>query len=256
MRQVAEHFGYPVNRSGFILSPFRKEKTASCKLYRNSYYDFSAAVGGDLIKFTASILNINNWEACQYLIQAFSLPISLSDGIDRREEIERRQRERQRQEGRQQAFRAALLGEIDSLKRWADIYRAALEKQLYEPFCEMWGYCINELQKAEHKLDILCTMDQDTYRRMKPYAAAGLSSDCPQWFIDALAILAKDGAFQATKKELARIEKQRDFELRRQPGEGRQQKRGEVRRRRERENLQKMSDSDLIMLLENLIGVI
>lgn len=35
-----------------------------------------------------------------------------------------------------------------------------------------------------------------------------------------------------------------------------QEKRGEVRRRREQEDLQKMSDSDLIMLLENLIGVI
>ena len=78
MRQVAEHLGYSVNRSGFILSPFRKEKTASCKLYRNSYYDFSTAAGGDLIRFTAAILNINNWEACQYLVQAFSLPISLS----------------------------------------------------------------------------------------------------------------------------------------------------------------------------------
>lgn len=255
MRQVAEHFSYPVNRSGFILSPFGKEKTASCKLYRNSYYDFSAAAGGDLIKFTATILNINNWEACQYLIQAFSLPISLSGGADRREEIERRQRERERQEERKEEFRTALSGEIDSLKRWADIYRTAIEKRLYEPFSDMWGYCINELQKAEYKLDILCIADQGAYRRMKPDVAAGLSSDRPQWLLDVLAILAEDGAFQATKEEIAKIEKQRDFELCRQPGERRQQKRGEVRRKREQEDLQQMSDSDLIMLLENLIGV-
>lgn len=32
-------------------------------------------------------------------------------------------------------------------------------------------------------------------------------------------------------------------------------KRGEMKRKQERENLQLMSDSDLIMLLENLIGV-
>lgn len=213
MRQVAEHFGYPVNRSGFILSPFGKEKTASCKLYRNSYYDFSTATGGDLIKFTAAILNINNWEACQYLIQAFSLPISLSGGADRREEIERRQRERQRQEERKQEFRTALSGEINSLKRWADIYRTAIEKRLHEPFSDMWGYCINELQKAEYKLDILCTADQETYRRMKPDAAAGLSSDRPQWLLDVLEILAENGAFQATQRELAEIQAQRDFEL-------------------------------------------
>lgn len=33
------------------------------------------------------------------------------------------------------------------------------------------------------------------------------------------------------------------------------QKEGEIRRKQERENLQQMSDSDLIMLLESLIGV-
>ncbi len=46
--------------------------------------------GGDLIKYTAAILNINNWEACQYLVQAFSLPISLSGITDRRERFKRR----------------------------------------------------------------------------------------------------------------------------------------------------------------------
>lgn len=181
MRQVAEHLGYPVNRSGFIFSPFKKEKTASCKLYRNSYYDFSTGAGGDLIKFVAVILKINNREACQYLVQAFSLSISLSGGTDRREEIERRQRERQRQEVREQEFKAALFGEIDSLKCRADVYRIALEKQLYEPFSDTWAYCIKELQKVGYKLDILCGADQEAYRRMKPKVELGLSSDRPQW---------------------------------------------------------------------------
>lgn len=222
MQQVAEHFGYPINRSGFILSPFGKEKTASCKLYRNSYYDFSTASGGDLIKFTAVILNINNWEACQYLVQAFSLSISLSGGTDRREEIERRQRERQRQEERKQEFRAALSGEIDSLKHWADIYKTAIEKRLYELFSDMQAYCISELQRTEYKLDILCAADQDAYRRMKPDVTAGLSSDHPQWLLDTLAILAEDGAFQATQSELMEIQTQREFELlKRQPGKDR-----------------------------------
>lgn len=205
--------GHSVNRSGFIHSPFKEERTASCKIYPHSFYDFSSGTGGDCIRFVSLVLGVNNWEACQYLIQAFSLPISLSGGTDRREEIERRQRERQRQEERKQEFRAALLGEIDSLKRWADIYRIAIEKRLYEPLSDMWGYCINELQKTEYKLDILCTADQDTYRRMKPDVAAGLSSDRPQWLLDTLAILAEDGTFHATQSELTEIQAQRDFEL-------------------------------------------
>ena len=210
MRQVAEHLGYSVNCSGFVLSPFGKEKTASCKLYHNSYYDFSTGAGGDLIRFTATILNINNWEACQYLVQAFSLPISLSGGADRREEIERRQRERQWQEERKREFKAALSGEIDNLQRWSAIYKTAIEKRLYEPFSDTWSHCINELQKAEYKLDILCAADQGAYRRMKPDMAAGLSSDRLQWTLDCLAILAEDGAFLATKSELAEIKAQKN----------------------------------------------
>lgn len=221
MRQVAEHFNYSINRSGFIPSPFGKEKTASCKLYRNSYYDFSTASGGDLIKFTAAILNINNWEACQYLVQAFSLPISLSGAADRREEIEQRQRERQRQEERKQEFKAALLEEIDSLKRWKQLYQRAIDEQIYSPLSEMQGYIISELQKTSYKLDILCASNCKSYRRMKPDVEKGLSSDYPQWVLDTLAILAEDGMFQETQSELAEIQAQRDFESNRQPGKDR-----------------------------------
>ncbi len=210
MKQVAEHLGFKPDRAGFIHSPFKEERTASCKLYKHSFYDFATNTGGDLIKFTALVLGVNNWKASQYLIQAFSLLISLSGGTDRKGEIERRQREQQRREERKQEFKAALLDEIDRLKRWTDIYRAALEKRLYEPFSDTWSHCINELQKAEYKLDILCAADQGAYRRMKPDMAAGLSSDRLQWTLDCLAILAEDGAFLATKSELAEIKAQKN----------------------------------------------
>lgn len=140
-------------------------------------------------------------------------------------------------------------GEINGLKQQADTYRAAIEKTLYKPFSDMWCYCINELQKAEYKLDILCASDQESYRRLKPDKAAGLSSDRPQWLLDTLSILAEDGIFQATEDEIAKIKRQRDFELNRRP-----ENRGEVKRTQGRENLQQMSNSDLIALLGNLIG--
>lgn len=222
MQQVAEHFGYSVNRSGFILSPFSKEKTASCKLYRNSYYDFSTAAGGDLIKFTAGILNANNWEACKYLVQAFSLPISLSGSTDHREEIERRQREQQRQQKREKEFKAALLAEIGSLKTWEQACQRAIDLEIYSPWSEMRSYVMSELQKVTYKLDILCGSNMEAYRRMKPDIKNGISSDRPQWFLDVLAVLQEDGVFQATQSELEEIKAQRDFELlERQPGKDR-----------------------------------
>lgn len=156
MRQVAEHFGYEVNRSGFILSPFGNEKTPSCKLYRNSYYDFSAAVGGDLVQFTAAINGTNNWQACQYLIEAFSLPYSLSDNTDNWDQIQRRERERRKKREKEKQFNEAWLSEVSRLKAWENIYQQVLGKKIFPPLSEMWAFTVVELQKVSYKLDVLC----------------------------------------------------------------------------------------------------
>ncbi len=161
MQQVAEHFGYKVNRSGFILSPFGNEKTPSCKLYRNSYYDFSTAAGGDLIQFTAAINGTNNWQACQYLIEAFSLPYSLSGDIDNREQIRRREQEKQKQQEKEERFKEAWLSEADSLKMWERLYKRAIEEKIFSPLSEMQEFVVSELQKTSHKLDILCGLIGD-----------------------------------------------------------------------------------------------
>ena len=156
MQQVAEHFGYKVNRSGFILSPFRNEKTPSCKLYRNSYYDFSTAAGGDLIQFTAAINGSNNWQACQYLIEAFSLPYSLSGNTDNREQILCREQERQQQQETEERFKTAWIAEVNRLKTWESIYERAVKEKLFPPLSDLQAFTIGELQKTSHKLDVLC----------------------------------------------------------------------------------------------------
>ena len=57
MVDVARHFGYASNRAGFIKSPFKEERTASCKLYTRSFYDFSSGTGGDIIRFCYPLPN-------------------------------------------------------------------------------------------------------------------------------------------------------------------------------------------------------
>ncbi len=156
MQQVAEHFGYKANRSGFILSPFGNEKTPSCKLYRNSYYDFSTAAGGDLIQFTAAINGSNNWQACQYLIEAFSLPYSLSGNTDNREQIRRREQEKQKQQEKERRFMEAWRAEVDRLKTWENIYQRAIEEKIFPPLSDLQAFTVSELQKVSYKLDMLC----------------------------------------------------------------------------------------------------
>lgn len=156
MQEVAEHFGFKISRAGFIHSPFREERTPSCKLYERSYYDFGAACGGDLIQFTAAVLGVNNWEAAKYLIDAFSLPISLSGGGDLRDEIERRRREQQRQQARERQFNDARLMAIENLRFDEWLYKFSLERNIFSPLSDERRWTVEKLQAVGHKLDVLC----------------------------------------------------------------------------------------------------
>ena len=68
-QDVAEHFGFVVNTNGFCKSPLNKsEKTPSCKIYpgNRGFYDFSAATGGDTLKFASIALGVDSWQAAQH----------------------------------------------------------------------------------------------------------------------------------------------------------------------------------------------
>lgn len=51
MRDVVEMYGLHPNRSGFICCPFHKERTASLKVYKDSFYCFGCGASGDVFKF-------------------------------------------------------------------------------------------------------------------------------------------------------------------------------------------------------------
>lgn len=204
----------------FVKSPVSNDKHWSLCLYpsTNTYCDFAGgSKGGDIISFISYIKGINNWEALKEL-QAF-YGLKDASGQDR-QEVKRRirlqqEKERKRKE-RKLGFRTALFDEIDRLKRWDEVYTVAIEKRLFEPYTDLWAFCLNEKQITEHKLDIL-TGSECAYRRLKPYHE-NISSDRFQWLLDVLDILQKQGEFQATETELSELKAQADFELTRKLG--------------------------------------
>lgn len=222
--QVASDFyGRPKKKGSvfFVKSPKTADKHESLALYpgSNRFVDFAnGGYSGDVIGFVAYVKDINNWQAMKELQAYYGLMDSREqDKQELRRKIQRRRQQEQEKRQRQQAFKIALFGEIDRLKRWEDIYKAVLKNRLYEPFTDEWAHCVNELHKTSYQLDILCASDCDSYRFMK------VSSDCVpsdywQWLLDSLAVLAECGAFQATEEEIREITAQRDFELTRKPG--------------------------------------
>ena len=223
--RVSRDFYQTPRRKGsvfFVKSPAGTDRTASLALYScsNSFTDFSNAnFSGDIIGFVAYIKGCNNWQALKELQSFYGLTDSSEQD---RQEIQRRiqlQKERERKAAERKAeFKVALSGCIEDLKEWANIYKTCIEKQVFEPFSDLWAYCASELQKVDYKLDILCCSECKAYTRLKANPGLGLSSDRYQWLLDCLDILRECGAFTATRAEIEEITTQRNFELQRQLG--------------------------------------
>ena len=51
MRDIVERYGLKVNRAGFVRCPFHNEKTASLKVYKDSFFCFGCGIDGDIFTF-------------------------------------------------------------------------------------------------------------------------------------------------------------------------------------------------------------
>ena len=67
MQDVLGRYGIEVGRGGFISCPFHTEKTASCKIYSNSFYCFGCGDGGDVLDFVMQMENCSFKEAINRL---------------------------------------------------------------------------------------------------------------------------------------------------------------------------------------------
>lgn len=222
--KIASDFYLTPKRKGsvfFVKSPYAHDSDWSLALYTNNnmFVDFAnGGFKGDSIAFLAYIRDCNQWQALKILKDFYGLSDAKEqDKQELRRKIQRQQEHERKKRQRQRAFKVVLFGEISRLKRWADFYTIAVERCLYEPFSGMWCYIMDELQRTERKLDILCSSNQSEYRFMKTSSDC-IPSDRFQWILDCLGVLRECGAFQATEEEIREITAQRDFELTRKPG--------------------------------------
>lgn len=224
IRVVSDFYSTPKRKGScyFVKSPKTTDKTASLAVYpsTNRYVDYANGnCSGDAIGFVAYIRGCNQWQALNELRDFYGLTNAREqDAQEIRRRIKLQEEQERRRREREQEFCKAFWAHIDDLKCLENIYASAIEKGLYEPLSDLQSYCINELQKVRYKLEILCGIDCESYRRMKSNAEKGLSDDSLQWLLDCLSIMAEGGIFVPTNKELEEIRRQRDFELTRKPG--------------------------------------
>ena len=135
MRDIIERYGFTPNRSGFICCPFHKEKTASMKIYKDSYHCFGCGASGDQFTFIEDMDNLTFREAYELLGGTYEQSFSATY----KQEHAMKEREKKDREDRQHRLKARLNLNLISA------YRTRIAKT--EPFSEEWCYCQNELVK-------------------------------------------------------------------------------------------------------------
>ena len=99
MRDVAEFYGFKVNKSGFMCCPFHKEKTASLKIYDGDrgFSCFGCNTNGSVIDFVMKLFEMDFQQAIRKIDYDFNLGLFKKLSIKEKHAILRQQEERERQ---------------------------------------------------------------------------------------------------------------------------------------------------------------
>ena len=86
--EAARHYGFTLNRAGFISCPFHAERTPSLKLRSASWKCYGCGAGGSVIDFVGQLFNLNPPDAVRKLNDDFSLGLPLTAPMTEQEQLQ------------------------------------------------------------------------------------------------------------------------------------------------------------------------
>lgn len=141
MRDIVEQYGFRPSRAGFISCPFHNEKTASLKIYKDSYYCFGCGASGDIFDFVRHMDNLTFKEAFQFLGGTYA--------HEDKEEVRRKIRIAEEKRREKEVEKMALKQKKDMNNKYIEGLRNGIA--YFPPLSDEWCFCQNELQKALYK---------------------------------------------------------------------------------------------------------
>ena len=168
MREVVERYGFSPNRSGFIRCPFHKgDRTASLKIYKDSFHCFGCGADGDVFDFIRLMDDVSFKDAYISLGGEY-------EHFDRKdEEMARKQAAllakaiMEQQKGSEEQETLSLEQQVcehtDKIRETkreikriaADIDDLRSFASVYPPMSDDWCECMRALEKALIKYDCL-----------------------------------------------------------------------------------------------------
>ena len=146
MRDILGRYGLHPNRSGFICCPFHKEKTASMKIYQDSYYCFGCGAHGDVFDFVGAMDGLSFRETFLNLGGTYEYK---KETFSERMERYHAQKDWEMRLKQADALRARRKLNNDLI----DIYRDWYQRSA--PFSDTWTDCYNALQYQLYLHEIL-----------------------------------------------------------------------------------------------------
>lgn len=83
--ELVNHYGFELNRAGYICCPFHGEKTPSMKIYPDHFKCFGCGAHGDVIKFVEAFQRLDFKEAMNWINREFDLGLPFEEFVPLRQ---------------------------------------------------------------------------------------------------------------------------------------------------------------------------
>ena len=140
MPEVARFLRFEPNRAGFIKSPFKSEKTASCKLYDG--------LGKGFCDFSSMTQGVDNWTAAKMMVEAFGLPMDMKNTHLTKRKVQEIKQKREADQKRKAVDQKKWVAEMDSLKTVIATCEDILTNPHIEPMSDLWCSAVEQRNKS------------------------------------------------------------------------------------------------------------
>lgn len=150
VREAAEYYGVKVNRNGMCSCLFHQEHRPSMKLNKDYFYCFGCGVSGDVVKFTAKLFDVGNYEAAKKLISDFGLDMETSKEVSIQKKLQYQKEKKLKQD--ESYCQKVVTDYLHLLQKWKKDYVPMISEEIWdERFLEV----CRMLEYVEYLADML-----------------------------------------------------------------------------------------------------
>lgn len=144
MRSVVERYGIKINRGGFCKCPFHSERTASLKVYKDSFYCFGCGRHGDIFTFAQNAENCDFKTAFQILGGNYQPNDTMANLRRYRSEKGKETKDIKREKLREQ---------IKAV--YTDLQFYIEGSKTLTPFSDEWCFCVKNIEPLRYQAEVL-----------------------------------------------------------------------------------------------------